>query len=164
MNCRRKFYTRSQSNSQKQSQGTFSKYKKQGENRMLKKKLQRMICGNKHLLFCLLKNNTQEKQLPHFHLRFKLRYDLCMVFPLCWCWDAEMLGVLSVQSQTGNCGSETRSFSAFGSQRDSARSASRLSSPAAFSPIRCSKLEMHFKCLKCLQYFKGIRAKMRRRN
>lgn len=87
-----------------------------------------------------------------------------MVFPLCWCWDEELLGVLSVQSQTVNCASETRSFSAFGSQRDSARSVSRLSSPAAFSPLRCSKLEMHFKCLKCLRYFKGIRAKMRRRN
>lgn len=47
---------------------------------MLKKKLKRMICGKKHLLSCLLKNNTQEKQIPHFYLCSKLHYHFCTFF------------------------------------------------------------------------------------
>lgn len=47
---------------------------------MLMKKLKRIICGKKHLLSCLLKNNTKEKQFPHFYLCSKLHYNFCTFF------------------------------------------------------------------------------------
>lgn len=39
---------------------------------MLKKKLKRMIRGKKHLHFCLLKNNAQEKTIPSFLFVFQI--------------------------------------------------------------------------------------------
>lgn len=52
---------------------------------MLKNKLKRGICGKKQLLFCLLKKNTYEKQLPHSYLCFKLKCNFCMFFFFCVC-------------------------------------------------------------------------------